>query len=59
VTVSGGWAIFPDDASGSEELIERADRALYAAKEGGRNRMVGYHELKPEWEPTLGGTVNP
>jgi diguanylate cyclase (GGDEF)-like protein len=40
VTVSGGVATF--DAGGSvEDLLSRADAALYKAKEGGRNRIVG------------------
>jgi diguanylate cyclase (GGDEF)-like protein len=42
VTVSVGSATFPDDSTSREELIERADRALYAAKKGGRNRAVSY-----------------
>lgn len=53
VTVSVGWAISPDDAAEPQDLVERADRALYAAKEAGRNRVVGFHELKPEWEPSF------
>jgi len=39
VTVSIGTAVCHDDES-PEELIERVDRALYAAKRGGRNRVM-------------------
>jgi len=39
VTVSIGVATFPDDATAKMELIEKADRALYDAKEGGRNQV--------------------
>jgi len=53
VTVSVGWAIFPEDAAEPQALLERADRALYAAKEAGRNRVVGFQGLAPEWEPSL------
>jgi diguanylate cyclase (GGDEF)-like protein len=38
VTVSVGVAMLAPDESG-EELIQRADRALYRAKRGGRNRV--------------------
>lgn len=40
LTVSIGIATFPDDAEEGRELVEAADRALYRAKEGGRNRVV-------------------
>jgi diguanylate cyclase (GGDEF)-like protein len=40
ITVSIGLASFPDDASSSTELIEKADQALYLAKKSGRNRLV-------------------
>lgn len=42
VTVSVGVATAPDvsrSEGGREELVERADRALYRAKEAGRNRV--------------------
>lgn len=44
VTVSIGVALLPVGAVGrraSEELFQRADSALYRAKESGRNRVVG------------------
>lgn len=42
VTASIGISIFPADATQAEELIERADRAMYAAKRQGRNRFLFY-----------------
>lgn len=39
VTVSIGIATFPDDAKDSAKLIDRADQALYKAKETGRNKV--------------------
>ena len=41
VTVSIGLANFPAAGMTADELIGAADKALYAAKEGGRNRVVG------------------
>ncbi len=45
ITVSIGVAVFDNEEQPSE-LIERADRSLYAAKNNGRNRVVSEHELK-------------
>jgi diguanylate cyclase (GGDEF)-like protein len=45
VTVSLGIASYPSDASSKEELLEKADQALYGAKEGGRNRTVLYADI--------------
>jgi len=39
VTLSLGVSVFPDDANTAEDLIEKADQALYRAKHGGRNRV--------------------
>ncbi len=39
ITLSGGLATFPRDATNGEELVERADDALYQAKRNGRNRV--------------------
>lgn len=40
ITASAGVATLPDDAGSVKQLIGRADRALYAAKRAGRDRVV-------------------
>ena len=42
ITVSGGLSTYPNDATSTDELIARADEALYSAKTGGRNRTCSY-----------------
>lgn len=43
-TISMGVATFPHHARTKEDLVERADVALYAAKEGGRNQVRVWHK---------------
>lgn len=43
-TVSIGIATFPEDATNMEELIDKADQAMYKAKQSGRNRVYVYGE---------------
>jgi diguanylate cyclase (GGDEF)-like protein/PAS domain S-box-containing protein len=38
-TVSQGIATYPDSAASGEDLVNKADAALYAAKTGGRDRI--------------------
>ena len=40
LTVSLGVASFPDDANHLEDLLRRADQALYEAKRRGKNQVV-------------------
>ena len=40
ITVSVGVAAFPDTGSDPEELIRRADSAMYKAKQAGRNQVM-------------------
>ena len=40
ITISVGVALFPRDGDKPEDLIACADKALYTAKEEGRNRVV-------------------
>jgi diguanylate cyclase (GGDEF)-like protein len=40
VTFSAGVAVLPEHAGDAETLVRAADRALYMAKESGRNRIV-------------------
>ncbi|MFI5356229.1 MAG: GGDEF domain-containing protein [Opitutales bacterium] len=45
VTISVGVTVCPADASDPAGLLNAADKALYAAKAAGRNRVVAYQDL--------------
>jgi diguanylate cyclase (GGDEF)-like protein len=58
LTISGGVATFPEDATNSNILIEKADEALYQAKESGRNSVgkaqsVDFSEGIPPMEQSV------
>ncbi len=40
VTISGGIATYPEDATSAEDLLRRADEALYRSKAAGKNRIT-------------------
>lgn len=44
VTVSIGVAVYPSHAQDAEELLIRADEAMYAAKSSGRDRIALYEK---------------
>jgi diguanylate cyclase (GGDEF)-like protein len=39
ITISVGISVFPDDSHNLQQLIDKADKALYKAKQAGRNRV--------------------
>ncbi len=49
VTVSIGVATVPTDASNTEDLIARADAALYRAKAFGKNRVEAFSDERREF----------
>ncbi|MGO9691142.1 MAG: diguanylate cyclase [Syntrophobacteraceae bacterium] len=44
-TISGGICTYPDDGGTLDDILTRADKALYAAKIEGRNRTRSYAQL--------------
>jgi diguanylate cyclase (GGDEF)-like protein len=50
-TISSGIATFPEDTNTKDELISRADLALYEAKRGGKNRTCLYTKAMGEKRP--------
>jgi diguanylate cyclase (GGDEF)-like protein/putative nucleotidyltransferase with HDIG domain len=50
ITISSGIASYPKDGNKVEELVEKADEALYVAKQTGRNKSVIYVETVEDEE---------
>ncbi len=46
LTCSIGISVYPDDASGVEKIIDKADTALYKAKSDGKNSIRIYSSLE-------------
>jgi diguanylate cyclase (GGDEF)-like protein/excisionase family DNA binding protein len=44
LSVSIGVATYPNDASAKDELLDKADWAMYAAKRAGRNRVLAFSD---------------
>ena len=42
ITISLGIATYPQDGKDAEDLIRKADAAMYAAKRAGRNQVIKY-----------------
>lgn len=45
MSFSGGIATYPTDGSTAEELLEKADKALYSSKRNGRAQVTQYHKI--------------
>jgi diguanylate cyclase (GGDEF)-like protein len=45
-SVSIGVAIYPNDGENADQLLRRADQALYRAKRTGRNQVVPYEQVE-------------
>ena len=48
LTISSGVACYPDAAASKEDLIKKADQALYLAKDRGRNTVCTYQDTIAE-----------
>ncbi|MGW5361862.1 diguanylate cyclase [Actinopolymorpha pittospori] len=51
LTISVGVAVYPSDGTTLDQLLDHADRALYAAKAAGRNRVSRGQGIEPDAVP--------
>ncbi|UCD46792.1 MAG: GGDEF domain-containing protein, partial [Deltaproteobacteria bacterium] len=51
MTISGGLATFPRDGETTADLLQVADKALYKAKQTGRNKIVLTEEFGLDGKP--------
>ncbi|UCF05325.1 MAG: sensor domain-containing diguanylate cyclase [bacterium] len=51
LTCSIGIAVFPEDADGVDELIDKSDAALYQAKSMGKNSIISYQDMQRTGRP--------
>ena len=60
LTVSVGIASYPEDASGKDELLDKADWAMYAAKRAGRDRVLSFRDefVARDWVSRSGGRAH-
>ncbi|MHB0914411.1 MAG: diguanylate cyclase [Thermoleophilia bacterium] len=49
LTVSLGVASYPADATGAQDLVDKADWSMYFSKRHGRNRVTLFHEEADEY----------
>ena len=57
LTVSIGVVSYPGDGGGKDELLDKADWAMYAAKRGGRDRVLSFRDdlVARDWTARTGG----
>jgi diguanylate cyclase (GGDEF)-like protein len=54
ITLSAGISVFPEDARTADNLLDKADKALYFSKLKGRNTVSDSTELKHEHKSSAG-----
>ena len=58
LTASVGLAVWPGDGKDPDALLASADRALYAAKQAGRNRVVAASQLGLDGKSAVRGALS-
>jgi len=58
ITASTGIAVYPDDGKDREELIKKADMAMYQVKNEGGNNYMRYNRSMNSFKHTMGSKSN-